>query len=75
MLCRTVSERGLVMKKTVGEIIELLEANGWRYIGTKGDHHKFFKEGVRRPIIVAGKRNDDLAEGTLGSILREAGLK
>ena len=63
------------MKKKVREIIDLLEAEGWRYIGTKGDHHKFYKEGARRPIIVAGKRNDDLAEGTINSILREAGLK
>ena len=55
--------------------MELLEADGWRYLSTKGDHHKFYKEGARRPIIVAGKRNDDLAEGTLNSILREAGLK
>lgn len=63
------------MKKKVKEIIELLEADGWRYLSTKGDHHKFYEEGARRPIIVAGKRNDDLAEGTLNSILREAGLK
>lgn len=63
------------MKKKVKEIIELLEADGWHYLSTKGDHHKFYKEGARRPIIVAGKRNDDLAEGTLNSILREAGLK
>lgn len=63
------------MTKKVFEVIDLLEAEGWRYIGTKGDHHKFFKEGARRPIIVAGKRNDDLAEGTLKSIFREAGLK
>ena len=59
----------------VKQVIDLLEANGWRYIGTKGDHHKFYKEGARRPIIVAGKRNDVLAEGTLKSILRESGLK
>jgi predicted RNA binding protein YcfA (HicA-like mRNA interferase family) len=63
------------MKKTVREVIELLEANGWTYIGTRGDHHKFFKKGARRPIIIAGKRNSDLAEGTLQSILREAKLK
>ena len=63
------------MKKTVNEVIDLLEAAGWHYISTRGDHHKFYKEGARRPIIVAGKGSDDLAEGTLNSILREAGLK
>ncbi len=63
------------MRMKVWQVIDLLEANGWHYIGTKGDHHKFLKEGARRPIIVAGKRNSDLAEGTLQSIFREAKLK
>ncbi|MBO4557465.1 MAG: type II toxin-antitoxin system HicA family toxin [Bacteroidales bacterium] len=63
------------MTRTVKQVIDLLEENGWQYIGTKGDHHKFFKKGARRPIIVAGKAKDVLAEGTLSSILREAGLK
>ncbi|MBQ6298750.1 MAG: type II toxin-antitoxin system HicA family toxin [Bacteroidales bacterium] len=40
-----------------------------------GDHHKFYKRVAKRPIIIAGKANDDLAEGTLQSIFREAGLK
>lgn len=59
----------------VWEVIDLLLEKEWRYVGTKGDHHKFYKAGARRPIIIAGKRNDDLAEGTLKSILREAGIK
>lgn len=63
------------MTMKVKQVIDLLEAQGWHYIGTRGDHHKYFKEGARRPIVIAGKRNDDLAEGTLQSILREAGLK
>ncbi len=63
------------MKMTVKQVIDLLEENGWHYINTKGDHHKFYKPGARRPIIVAGKRSDDLAEGTLRSILRESGIK
>ena len=63
------------MTMKVKQVIGLLEEQGWQYIGTRGDHHKFYKKGARRPIIIAGKRNDDLAEGTLQSILREAGLK
>lgn len=63
------------MTITVRQVIDLLEANGWQYIGTSGDHHKFYKLGARRPIIVAGKSNDNLATGTLMSILREAGIK
>lgn len=59
----------------VKKVIELLEENGWRFIRTKGDHHIYFKEGARRPIVVPGKDSDDLKDGTLSSILREAGLK
>lgn len=63
------------MTKKVKEVVHLLEMNGWRYIGTRGDHHKYYKEGARRPIIVPGRPNDDLKEGTYYSILKEAGLK
>ena len=52
----------------------MLEDNGWVYKSTKGDHHKFYKPGARRPIIVNGKASDDMKEGTLASILRESGL-
>ena len=62
------------MNKKVKQVIDLLEANGWLFIGTKGSHHKYYKKGAKRPIIVPGNMNDDLAEGTLKSILREAGL-
>ena len=57
------------------EIEELLVMNGWKYVRTRGDHHIFQKEGAPRPIVVPGNRNDDLAEGTMNSILKAAGLK
>lgn len=63
------------MSKKVWEVIELLEANGWQYLRTRGDHHKFKKPGARRSIIVPGNRNGDMPEGTYRAILREAGLK
>ena len=63
------------MMKKVYEVIELLETNGWTYIGTRGDHHKFKKEGVKRFVIVSGARSDTVPAGTLAAILRESGLK
>lgn len=63
------------MTKKVKEVIALLEANGWKYDRTKGDHHVYYKKGAARPIVVPGNNNADLAEGTLKSILRAAGLK
>lgn len=59
----------------VKAVKELLEENGWAYIRTRGDHHIYHKKSARRPIVVPGKDSDDLKDGTLASILREAGLK
>ncbi|MBO6238045.1 MAG: type II toxin-antitoxin system HicA family toxin [Bacteroidales bacterium] len=63
------------MARKVFELIALLEANGWVYQRTRGDHHIFSKAGARRPIPVPGKRNDDIAPGTWNAILREADIK
>lgn len=62
------------MVKKVREVIDLLEANGWKYDRMKGDHRIFKKQGYRS-IVVPGTLNHDLPEGTYNSILRQAGLK
>lgn len=58
----------------VKAVIALLEENGWRHVRTRGDHRIFRKEGEPRPIPIPGGLNDDLAPGTLMSILRQAGI-
>ncbi len=63
------------MKKTVNEVIAILEENGWSSKRPKGDHHVFSKPGAKRPIVVVGKGSDDVWANALNSILREAGLK
>lgn len=63
------------MAQKVKQVIDLLEENGWRCVRMKGDHRMYQKEGDRRPIVVPGNLNDDMAVGTLNSILRESGLK
>lgn len=62
------------MTKKVKEVIDLLEKNGWSLVRIRGDHRIYRKEGAKRPIVVPGNLNDDLAMGTLKSIFREAGL-
>ena len=62
------------MNKKVRDVVELLEANGWTYSRTKGDHHVFTKEGARRNIVVPGRMNDDLYNPFVARILKEAGL-
>ena len=61
------------MVKQVRAVIALLEANGWVYSHTKGDHRIFKKKG-ERPIPVSGALSDDVPVGTLKSILRSAKL-
>lgn len=63
------------MVKKVKAVIAALERDGWVHARTKGDHRVFIKAGAVRPIPVPGGLNDDLAVGTLKSILRQAGLK
>ena len=63
------------MTKKVKEVSDLLEENGWKLVRIKGDHRIYYKDGARRPIVVPGNMNDDLAIGTLKSILKEAGLQ
>jgi len=63
------------MTKKVKEVIDLLEENGWEFVRMRGDHRVYYKDGAKRPIIVAGKLSSDMAVGTLKSILRESGLE
>lgn len=62
------------MTRKVKEIVALLEENGWQFVRMRGDHRIYHKDGARRPIVLPGNLNDDLATGTLKSILREAGI-
>ena len=62
------------MTKKVKDVVALLETHGWVCVRMRGDHRVFVKQGARRPIVVPGNMNADLAAGTLKSILRESGL-
>lgn len=53
----------------------MLHENGWQLVATRGSHRQFKYPGIPGRIIVAGKPGDDLAHGTLNSILKQAGVK
>jgi predicted RNA binding protein YcfA (HicA-like mRNA interferase family) len=56
-------------------VITLLEKDGWRLVRTRGSHRQF-KHPVKPGLVtIAGKPGDDLAPGTLNSILKQARLK
>ena len=58
----------------IREVIELIEQDGWFLVATRGSHRQF-KHG-RKPgrVTIAGHPGDDLAPGTLNSVLKQAGL-
>jgi predicted RNA binding protein YcfA (HicA-like mRNA interferase family) len=59
----------------VKDIIRRLEEEGWFLVATRGSHRQY-KHPVRPGrVTVAGKPSDDLAPGTLNSILKQSGLK
>ena len=59
----------------VSEVLRLLHDDGWYLVGTRGSHRQFKHRTKAGRVTVAGKPSDDLAPGTLNSILKQSGLK
>lgn len=59
----------------VREIIKLIEQDGWYLARTRGSHRQYKHLNKPGLVTVPGKPGDDLAPGTLDSILKQAGLK
>jgi len=59
----------------VREVLKLLEDDGWRQVRMKGSHRQFKHPAKVGLVTVPGRSGDDLAVGTLNSILKQAGLK
>jgi predicted RNA binding protein YcfA (HicA-like mRNA interferase family) len=59
----------------VREAIRLVEADGWYHVATRGSHRQYKHPRKFGRVTIAGKPSDDLAPGTLNSILKQAGLK
>ena len=59
----------------VSEILRMLESDGWHLVATRGSHRQFKHPSKAGRVTVPGKPSDDLAPGTLTSILKQAGLK
>ena len=59
----------------VSEVLRILLDAGWYFASQRGSHRQF--KHATRPgrVTLPGKPGDDLAPGTLNSILKQAGLK
>lgn len=59
----------------VRDILRVFREDGWVLARTRGSHQQFKHPTKPGRVTVAGGANDDLAPGTLNSILKQAGLK
>jgi predicted RNA binding protein YcfA (HicA-like mRNA interferase family) len=59
----------------VDDVLRLLKNDGWILVATRGSHRQYKHASKPGRVTVAGKPSDDLAPGTLNSILKQAGLK
>jgi predicted RNA binding protein YcfA (HicA-like mRNA interferase family) len=59
----------------VRDVLRLIERDGWFLVRTKGSHRQYKHPAKPGRVTVAGHQGHDLAPGTLGSILKQAGLK
>ncbi|OGU36820.1 MAG: addiction module toxin, HicA family [Ignavibacteria bacterium GWB2_35_6b] len=53
----------------------MIENDGWILVRTKGSHKQYKHPDKKGLVTIAGKMSDDIASGTLNSILKQAGLK
>jgi predicted RNA binding protein YcfA (HicA-like mRNA interferase family) len=59
----------------VSDLIRLLRNDGWFLAAIRGSHRQFKHAAKPGRVTVPGKPSDDLAPGTLNSILKQAGLR
>ena len=56
-------------------VLEMLKDDGWMEVARRGSHRQLRYPSKSGRVTVAGKPSDDLAPGTLNSILKQAGLR
>jgi predicted RNA binding protein YcfA (HicA-like mRNA interferase family) len=59
----------------VRDLLRLLDDDGWYLARTRGSHQQFKHPTKPGLVTVAGHPGDELAPGTLNSIIKQAGLK
>lgn len=59
----------------VREVIRLIEDDGWYQVTMRGSHRQYKHPDKPGRVTIAGKPSDELAPGTLNSILKQAQLE
>ena len=58
----------------VHDAIKLIEDDGWYLVVTKGSHRQYKHSTKLGRVTIAGHPSDELAPGTMSSILKQAQL-
>jgi len=59
----------------VSEILRIIQDDGWFLVATRGSHRQYRHPTKTGRVTAPGKPSDDLAPGTLNSILKQSGLR
>jgi predicted RNA binding protein YcfA (HicA-like mRNA interferase family) len=63
------------MPLKVGDVIKMLESDGWFIVRTRGSHRQYRHPTKLGKVTVSGKPSGTLRPGTEASILKQAGLE
>ncbi|WP_417212364.1 type II toxin-antitoxin system HicA family toxin [Acinetobacter venetianus] len=55
------------------DLIKMIEADGWYQVRVAGSHHHF-KHPIKKGLVTVPHPKKDLPNGTVKSILKQAGL-
>ena len=72
---RMILRAGRQVQMKIRDVIRRLEKDGWTLAATRGSHRQYTHPSKPGRVTVAGKPSDDVAPGTLNSILKQSGLK
>jgi predicted RNA binding protein YcfA (HicA-like mRNA interferase family) len=59
----------------VRDLIALIQADGWREVRMRGSHRQFRHPWKPGTVTIAGKPGIDVPQGTINSVLKQAGLR
>jgi len=59
----------------IRDIIKLIKSDGWYKTAQAGSHRQFKHPVKKGRVTIAGHTGDDIAPGTLNSILKQAKIR
>jgi len=59
----------------VRDVIKFIEKDGWFLVVTKGSHRQYKHPTKSGRVTISGHPSDEMAPGTLNSVLKQSQLK